>query len=130
MTIRPALGLFAPFKATNGGARDRYDVHQHVQLRRCYAVHGSVAWLMGTLTSGRYTSHGSYPKYWLTSDGATLSYATVRDNIGAVARACRDGSNDGWRVVACDVNWEDRDMYCEHSGERIASAYAEPDSDE
>jgi hypothetical protein len=33
--------------------------------------------------------------------------------------------NDGWRVVACDTNWEDGELYCDHSGERIESAYAE-----
>jgi hypothetical protein len=37
----------------------------------------------------------------------------------------RNKVNDGWRVVACDTNWEDASLYCDHSGERIESAYAE-----
>ena len=31
----------------------------------------------------------------------------------------------GWRVIACDVNWEDENLYCAHSGKRIESAYCE-----
>lgn len=37
----------------------------------------------------------------------------------------RDGSGDGWEVVACAVNWEDSELTCDHSGERIESAYAD-----
>jgi len=37
----------------------------------------------------------------------------------------RNNVNDGWRVVACEANWEDAELYCDYSGERIESAYAE-----
>jgi hypothetical protein len=37
----------------------------------------------------------------------------------------RHGVNDGWRVIGCDVNWEDPSLYCDHTGARIPSAYAE-----
>jgi hypothetical protein len=125
-TTRPTPDLFARrFTAANGGAKDLYSVRQHVRdRRRNAAAPGTVAWLMGTL-GGPYTSHGAYPLFWLTSDGATLSYRAVLDNLMQIARAVRDDSNCGWRVVACDVNYEDPDMYCEHSGDRIESAYAE-----
>jgi len=29
--------------------------------------------------------------------------------------------------VALDVNWENAELFCAHSGERIESAYAEPE---
>jgi hypothetical protein len=31
-------------------------------------------------------------------------------------------------VEALDVNWENPDLYCDHCGARIESAYAEVDS--
>lgn len=82
-----------------------------------------------SLREGKYSSVGSYPKFWLASDGETLSYEACRENCGRIARAIRDNDNTGWRVVACDANWEDPDMRCAHTGERIESAYAESEPD-
>lgn len=112
---------------------DRYKVQQHTRDRRANAQPGSVVWLLGTLAEGRYTSLGSYPKYWLTKDGGTLSYAAVRAELRQIMRAMRDAAHyrwtdEQWCVVACDVNWEDADLHCDHTGERIESAYAEPES--
>lgn len=97
--------------------------------RQSNANVGTVAWFLGTLRSGKFTSLGCYPKFWLCSDGETLSYEACLANCGRIARSIRDGSNDGWRVVACDVNWEDPDMQCAHTNERIESAYAEDHAD-
>lgn len=84
--------------------------------------------LMQAVRMGRYTSVGSYPLFFLTADGATLDPRTVRSELWQIARSVRDGATDGWRVVAVDVNWEDPDMYDDHTGERIESAYAEDPS--
>ena len=105
--------------------KDLYDVKRHVELRGQHAPFGTVAWFLQTLRGGPYTSVGSYPLFWLASDGETLSFEACKANAVRIARSIRDGSNDGWRVVACDVNWEDPDMRCAHTGERIESAYAE-----
>lgn len=97
---------------------------------------------LASLREGPYTSLGSYPKFWLTDDGETLSYAACKANCGRIARAIRGdelradrdparfySSEPGWRVVACDANWEDPHMYCADTGERIESAYAEDQAD-
>jgi hypothetical protein len=76
-------------------------------------------------TQNKFTSIGSYPTFFLMSDGETMSWEAVRENVWQIARAIRDRSRDGWRVVGYDVNWEDPEMYCAHTGERIESAYAE-----
>lgn len=72
-----------------------------------------------------YAWPGGYPRFFITSDGAALSYAAAKaeqENIeSSIAEDCRDG----WRVVACDVNWEDSDLTCDHTGERIESAYGD-----
>lgn len=82
-----------------------------------------------SLRNGPFTSVGSYPVYWLTADGATLSYAACKANCGQIARAIRDAklgrwSDKQWLVVGSDVNWEDNTMTCDDTGERIESAYA------
>jgi hypothetical protein len=61
-----------------------------------------------------------------------LSYEACRENVWEIGRAIRDAkrgyvADKQWQVVAYDVNWEDASLYCEHTSERIESAYAEPD---
>jgi hypothetical protein len=77
------------------------------------------------LRSGAYSWPGCYPLFFITSDGAALSFDSVRANFRAVIWSMRNKVNDGWWVVACEANWEDSSLYCDHSGERIESAYAE-----
>jgi hypothetical protein len=82
--------------------------------------------LKEALRQGKYSSVGSYPLFFLASDGEALSWDSVRENIrecfDAIKRQDRTG---GWLIVEQDVNWEDPSMFCAHSGERIESAYAE-----
>ena len=78
-----------------------------------------------SLREGAFTSLGCYPKFFITSDGAALSHEAVRAEWRQVCDAVRNGFANGWQVVAEDVNWEDPDLYCDHTGNRIESAYAE-----
>lgn len=83
----------------------------------------SVHDLMTALRMGKYTSVGSYPIFYLMSDGETASYDGVRSEVWRVARAIRDRATDGWRVVGCDVNWEDSSLTCCITNQPIESAY-------
>lgn len=92
----------------------------------------SLRGLMASLREGPFTSVGSYPKYWITADGGTLSYEAIMAEIWQVARVVRDHANAPderqWRVIAVGVNWEDAELRCDHTGKRIPSAYAEPEA--
>lgn len=77
------------------------------------------------LRNGAYTSVGCYPLFFLTSDGGCLDFADAWENRAQIVHSILTRSNDGWRVVAVDVNWEDPALYSDHSGARIESAYAE-----
>jgi len=77
------------------------------------------------LRAGAYTWPGGYPRFFLTDDGEALSFATVRAEFRQVLWAVRHKQNNGWRVIAVDVNWEDGDLTDGHTGERIESAYAD-----
>lgn len=78
------------------------------------------------LRNGPYAWPGGYPQYFLTSSGDTLSFTAVRAEYQQVARAMRHpGTDPWWEVEAVRVNWEEPDMHCAHTGERIPSAYGE-----
>lgn len=79
-----------------------------------------------------YAWPGGYPRYFLCGDGLPLAFKTVqaerwirREILESLARGTR---SDQWRIVACEINWEDGELYCSHTGERIESAYAEPEN--
>ena len=69
-----------------------------------------------------YAWPGMYPKYFITSDGACLSYSTAKAEADRIAEAIADRSDAGWRVVAVEINWESV-LFCDHSGKQIESAY-------
>jgi hypothetical protein len=85
----------------------------------------TIADLKATLRAGAYTWPGGYPLYFATDDGAALSFDSVKENLPQVIYAIRHGLRDGWRVVACEINYEDNDLTCEHSGKPIPAAYGE-----
>lgn len=77
-----------------------------------------------------YTSPGCYPVFLLTSDAACLCMSCARAEYRSISHAMRHRLNDGWRVVAADINWEDPELYCDHCSGRIESAYAEDDAED
>jgi hypothetical protein len=76
-----------------------------------------------------YAWPGGYPRYFITSDGAALSFKAAKEQAEQIRESIRDDMRDGWRVVACDINYEDGALFCDHTNERIESAYAEPEED-
>lgn len=85
----------------------------------------TVADLKATIRHGEFAFPGGYPLYFVTSDGASLSFETARAEFQQIADSIRHGINDGWRIVACVVNYEDSELVCAHSGKPIDSAYGE-----
>lgn len=98
-------------------------------LRKCYKrTYSRIktgAQLRATLRAGSLTWPGFYPLFFITSDGGALAFDTVRDNLRGVLDSIRTKCDDGWRVVACEVNYEDTELYDDHTGEKIESAYGE-----
>jgi len=77
------------------------------------------------IENGPYAWPGGYPLYFVTSDGAALSFEAAEQNAGDIEYSIREMVYDGWKVVAAEINWEDGELYCDHTGERIESAYSE-----
>lgn len=87
----------------------------------------SICDLRKTMREGQYAWPGGYPRYFVSSDGEALSFAAVRANLRIVFDSIACHINDGWRVVAVEINWEDEDLTCAHSGQKIESAYGGAD---
>ena len=77
--------------------------------------------LADQLAEHGYTTLGGYPLFATTSDGGTLCRHCCQTEREAIATTT---GSDGWCVVLLGVNWEDPDLFCDHCGKQIESAYA------
>lgn len=80
------------------------------------------------LRAGKYAWPGGYPIYFITADGAALSFEAVRQEWRQIVYSHLHNLRDGWHIEGADINWEDPALYCDHTGERIESAYAEDEA--
>lgn len=94
-------------------------------IRRNYSRHAraieTVADLKATLRAGAFAWPGGYALYFVTADGAALSFAAARAEFASIARAIRDDDTiSGWRVVATGCTAEDDEApTCAHTGQPI-----------
>lgn len=80
------------------------------------------------LEAGAFAWPGGYPLYFVTSDGGALSFVAAEKEADLIRSAIAENdTRSGWHVCACEVNWEEVELYCDHTGKRIESAYAEPE---
>ena len=77
------------------------------------------------IRNGKWAWPGGYPLFFITTEGEVLSFEAVRDNWRRVVRSHLHRCSDGWQLAGVDVNWEDEELTCDHTGERIESAYRE-----
>jgi hypothetical protein len=81
------------------------------------------------LRNGPYAWPGGYPMFFVTADGGVLSFAAVRKEWRNIVDAhLRKDRRGGWYIEGYDINWEEPDLFCDHTGTRIESAYAEPET--
>ncbi len=86
----------------------------------------SISDFRAAMRHGKFAWPGGYPCHFVTADGAALSFEaakTERRNI-LESLAAHDRTS-GWHVVAMVINWEDSDLTCDHTGQRIESAYGD-----
>ena len=89
-------------------------------FRKCHRIINMGADLRATLRHGPYAWPGGYTLYFYTSDGAALSFDTVRNNLSSVLWSIRNQVNDGWRVIGCDISYgAESEIYDDDTGELI-----------
>ena len=77
------------------------------------------------LRRGPYAWPGGYPLYFICEDGESLCFTCAHKEFVNIFHSIKNRANDGWRVVAQDINWEDHDVTCAHCNQSIESAYGE-----
>ena len=77
------------------------------------------------MRNGPYAWPGGYPLYFVTQDCAALSFKAAKENRRQILHSIAHESRDGWRVIGLEINWEDTDLFCGHTGKQIESAYGE-----
>ena len=119
--IRPAraIALSDGVLATRDGPYVVIRENYRVQHARIETTHD----LRATLRAGRYTSLGGYPLFFYTSDGAALCFACCAKEYRQVSTEIRERSNCGFRVVGAEINYEDKELTCDHCSKAIESAY-------
>lgn len=98
-------------------------------LRKGFEAHANtietVAQLKACLRAGAFAWPGGYPLYFIAHDGESLSFEAVRANLATIMDSIAHDHKDGWRVVGLEVNYEDSEMVCAHTGKLIPSAYGD-----
>lgn len=69
--------------------------------------------LDSAMESGAYTTIGGYPKYYITEDTGCLCHTCVEANLELIKRARVNGDRQ-WNVIAMDVNYDTKDMFCDN----------------
>lgn len=101
------------------------DRHEWLLVRSNYRYHHrsikTVADLKATLRAGPYAWPGGYALYFVTADGASLSFDAVRKEFRSIANAIKHGdTRGGWRVIGCESTAEcDETPVCDHTGKSI-----------
>lgn len=95
--------------------------------KRHFATIENFAQLKATLRDGPYAWPGGYPLYFIAADCEAMSFESVRDSLREIAGAYGPHGDRSWRIVACEINYEDNDLTCAHSGKPIESAYGDDD---
>ncbi|AXQ68542.1 DNA ligase [Caulobacter phage CcrPW] len=102
-------------------------------LRRAYSTAAdpieTLSQVKAALRAGPYAWPGGYPLYFVTRDGAALSFDAVRSQFASVADDFMSDSSTGWRVCRVEINYEDSDLRCDHTGKAIPAAHGD-DEDE
>lgn len=78
-----------------------------------------------TLRQGEFAWPGGYQYFLVTSDGAALCYTCGRKEFRNVISAISHKQDDGWRCIGADINFENKDLYCDNCSKKIPAAYGD-----
>lgn len=88
-------------------------------LQKAFNFNGDVPCINYAANSGGYEKF----QYFICADGGTLSIGTVINEFNKVN--FNDPDDKQWYIVGCEVNFENNDLYDDHTGLPIEPAYGE-----
>ena len=77
--------------------------------------------LKNALRAGAVSWPGGYQQFFLTADGQAASFRGVLLNLRHELRAIKDQADD--RIIGTATNWEQENLYCCWTAERIPASY-------
>lgn len=83
------------------------------------------AQLRATIRNGNNSM--GYPLYLIFGDGEACCFDCAKKEYPRIARDMKEGFDSSFQIVACEVNYEDENLFCAHCNNKIASAYGEND---
>jgi hypothetical protein len=90
-------------------------------IARHYRQIDSINKLKSCLRAGEYTFPGGYRLFFITNDGACLSFSAVLDNLQEIYYSMMNDINDGWKIIGLSSVAEcDEEVYCDHSNELLS----------
>lgn len=104
----------------------RANWHKHPLRKRYKWTHArisTIAQLKATLRAGEYAWPGGYPMYLYTRDSQALHFECVKKEFRGAIQSILWDAHD--RIIGCEVNYENADLYCGYCGKQIESAYGE-----
>ena len=72
-----------------------------------------------------YAWPGGYLTEIILSDGETICHDCAKKEYRQLSSALKEHSNNGWRPIALEINYENNDSYCCHCGKHMECAYNE-----
>lgn len=82
------------------------------------------------LAQGKSSGVCGYDYHFIMADGEPMSFEAALDNAGLIRNAIIENMSDQWQIVGRDINYEDQDMVCVQTGERIEPACGFDDESE
>jgi hypothetical protein len=76
--------------------------------------------LRDELIQSPYAFLGGYPMFAVTSEGRALCKDCCKSESRSIGMTY---GQDGWQVTGLSVNYEDKDLYCDHCSQPIECAY-------
>ena len=87
---------------------------------KSYRLITNVNKLKSTIRAGEYTFPGGYKLFFITKDGACLSFKAVIENLTSVYDSIKNNINDGWQVIGLGCSSElDEELFCDHTNESL-----------
>jgi len=78
--------------------------------------------LRDQLIQSPYAFPGGYPMFAVTSDGGALCKDCCKSESSSIGTTY---GGDGWQVTGLSINYEDKNLYCDHCSQPIESAYGD-----
>jgi hypothetical protein len=80
------------------------------------------------INDGPYAFPGGYIMYVFMSDGEPLCHGAAKENYDLIVQAIADNDDySGWLPTSVEINYEDDNLFCSHTWERILPSYGDDD---